>query len=119
MQSLRQEYDLIIKPKVAINGRTPEPDLLFIKKNSDGSLNFDEPIYIDNKYHETTLFTTPQRAITDAVSHNSSADVIYTELNKRTLNGVLIPPNQLIKIKKVEKIAPTDGLDLVVRNVKP
>jgi hypothetical protein len=115
LNSLRSEYDLLIKPKVSINGRTPEPDLLFIRKNSNGTLNYDDAIFIDNKYHIETKFTGAQQEIATAVKSPAGHANVVTTNSFTTLNGEIVQINQIIKVKEVRVFSIDDFANLIVK----
>lgn len=121
LNSLKDEgYELVIKPKVSINGNTPEPDLLFIKKKPNGELDFDNAIYIDNKYVETVNFTPPQQQIVNNVTSGSPAEVVTTQGFFTEGTFIEIPPNTPIKIKQVEIFTTSlDDTSMIIVNKKP
>lgn len=115
LNSLKSDYDLLIKPKVSINGKTPEPDLLFIKKNSNGTLNYDDAIFIDNKYHIETKFTGTQNEIVNAVKSSSGQANVTTTNSFTTLSEKVVPNNITIKVKEVRVFSIDDFANLIVK----
>lgn len=92
-------YELVVKPSVSAGGKSPEPDLLFIKKISFG-LNFNDCVYIDNKYFHDVGFTPPQYEIVKQFDGVSTESVVTTN-QLMTVNGVDINMGTVLKIKEI------------------
>ncbi len=111
-------YELVVKPSVNISGRNPVPDLLFVKKVGN-SYNFDDCIYIDNKYFHDVVFTPAQNKIVNAFGGGSNEAVVTLNESKRMLNGFQLPEGAVLKIKRVEVFTVDELLDLVNILKKP
>jgi hypothetical protein len=110
LNTLKQEgYELVIKPKLSIGGSTPEPDLLFIKKIGN-QYNFNNCVYIDNKYFYDVAFTPAQNKIVNAFSSTNQA--ITTVEKTFEINGFLVTKGTVIKIQKVEVFTIDNKLQL-------
>ncbi len=95
---------------------TPEPDLLFIKRKPDGTLDYNDAIFIDNKYHIETKFTGAQNEIVNAVGNSATGNEALVKFvaGDPTLGLKSVPINQIIKIKQVRVFSIDDFLNLLV-----
>lgn len=94
---------------------TPESDLLFIKRKPDGTLDYNDAIFIDNKYHIETKFTGAQNEIVNAGKSSSGQANVTTTNSFTTFNGENVPINQIIKIKEVRVFSIDDFANLIVK----
>lgn len=111
-----QGYELVIKPKLSIDGNFPEPDLIFVKKVAN-SYNFSDCIYIDNKYFYDVAFTPAQNKIVNAF--NSANEAVVSVYKSFVVNGTTVSQGQIMKIKKVEIFTIGEDLNLSNVNKKP
>jgi hypothetical protein len=124
LQQLKnQGYELVMKPKVSISGKTPEPDMLFIKYDKvNRAFDFNDCIYIDNKYSVTSGFTGAQQQIINDFGFDPArpwAEVVGKgkayKPNLEAINIDAIP----LRIKQIQIIGIDMDLNLVIKQIKP
>ena len=84
-----------------------------------GKLNFDDCIYIDNKYFHDVGFTPAQNKIVNAFNGGSNQAVVTLNQSTEMLNGFIIAENTVLTINRVEVFTANDILDLVNILKKP
>lgn len=132
LQNLRgQGYELMIKPKVSINGASPEPDLLFVKtrlRNGVVTLDFTDCIYIDNKYAvsvangqaSASSFSGAQKQIVNEVKDAGVANVVTTA-DFRFVDGSIpaVPKGTTMSIKQVRVYGINQDFNLIHGRIAP